>query len=598
MASKAHQTAYNRDVFIKEARTLLSVIEDCANLETARRRLRDRVAQMSFDRFRDRAAPAAHELIRVRDCAQALSGVLEKRSDQRTGFSVAQALWDIATGKPRQNLEPAFFAELIQWIRGLQGLAPFQYLSNPDAQATLTGREAAIFRSEQLDKLWATIQSQMDQFDHGLTDPAQQRRELRKQHILKTLNATDEDWHNWKWHTRNVITDAETLSKILPITQQQKDVLHRTSQQKLPFGITPYYASLMDDDDTGRDRAIRMQVIPPADYVDHMARWRDQQEHSYDFMLEADTSPIDLITRRYPAIVILKPYNSCPQICVYCQRNWEINQPMAPNAMAGKEAIENAMQWIEKHPAIREVLITGGDPFMLTDNQVERLLARLAVIPHVDVIRIGTRTPVTLPMRITENLVRVLAKFRQIIRRDISIVTHIEHPYEITLDTARAVDLLRRAGIGVYNQQVYTFYVSRRFETASLRMLLKRIGVDPYYTFVPKGKEETNMYRVPLARILQEQKEEARLIPGMRRTDEAVYNVPGLGKNYIRARQHRDLLTVMPNGSRVYEFHPWEMNVSHCQTYLATDVPILDYLLRLQEIGENIQDYGSIWFYF
>jgi lysine 2,3-aminomutase len=128
-------------------------------------------------------------------------------------------------------------------------------------------------------------------------------------------------------------------------------------------------------------------------------------------------------------------------------------------------------------------------------------------------------------------------------------------------------------------------------------MLLRRCGIDPYYTFLPKGKDETRGYRVPIARLLQEQKEEARLLPGSRRTDEPVYNLPGLGKNYLRALQHRDLLSVLPDGSRLYEFHPWEKNVVRRDTYVGADVPILDYLQRLAAIGEDTRDYGSIWYY-
>ena len=103
---------------------------------------------------------------------------------------------------------------------------------------------------------------------------------------------------------------------------------------------------------------------------------------------------------------------------------------------------------------------------------------------------------------------------------------------------------------------------------------------------------------MPLARLLQERKEEVRLIPGMRRTDEPVFNVPGLGKAHLRAYQHRDLLSVLPDGSRVYEFHPWEKNIAECETYLTTDVSILDYLRRLAEVGEDPADYESIWYYF
>ena len=323
----------------------------------------------------------------------------------------------------------------------------------------------------------------------------------------------------------------------------------------LPFGVTPYYASLLDRESEGSDQAVRAQVIPPADYVQFMSEKRNHREEC-DFMREGDTSPVDHVTRRYPAIVILKPYNSCPQICVYCQRNWEIDQPMAPGAMAGDGELDAAVRWIDEHPAVQEVLITGGDPLVMDDEHVERLLTKIAAIRHVDMIRIGTRTPVTLPMRITQRLAAMLGSFREPGRRDLAVMTHVEHPYEITPELALAVDKLRRAGLGVYNQHVFTFYVSRRFEAAKLRMLMRRAGIDPYYTFVPKGKEETASYRVPIARILQEQKEEARLLPGLRRTDEPVYNVPGLGKNYLRATQHRDLLTVLPDGSRVYAFHP------------------------------------------
>ncbi|MHA1569190.1 MAG: KamA family radical SAM protein, partial [Alphaproteobacteria bacterium] len=112
------------------------------------------------------------------------------------------------------------------------------------------------------------------------------------------------------------------------------------------------------------------------------------------------------------------------------------------------------------------------------------------------------------------------------------------------------------------------------------------------------GKEETADYRVPIARLLQEQKEEARLMPGLVRTDEIVYNVPRLGKTPLRATQHRDLLSILPDGARVYEFHPWEKNIVRQRTYISKDVPILHYLQRLEEIGEDSAGYESIWHYY
>jgi lysine 2,3-aminomutase len=271
---------------------------------------------------------------------------------------------------------------------------------------------------------------------------------------------------------------------------------------------------------------------------------------------------------------------------------------MDPCAMASPDQIAKALAWIGAHPSIREVLITGGDPLAMTDDQIGTIMAGVAKFPHVGVIRIGTRVPATLPMRLTPELVALLGSFRQPGRREVCLVTHLQHPYEITPELVDAIERVRRQGISVYNQLVFTFHVSRRFEAARLRLLLRRIGIDPYYTFVPKGKEETLSYRVPIARLLQERKEEARLLPGLCRTDEPVYNLPALGKNHIRAVQDRDLIGLHPDGSRVYEFHPWEKNILDRGSYIGRDIPILEYLERLAAIGEDPADYAGIWYYY
>ena len=178
------------------------------------------------------------------------------------------------------------------------------------------------------------------------------------------------------------------------------------------------------------------------------------------------------------------------------------------------------------------------------------------------------------------------------------MITHVEHPYEITPQAMEAVQKFRRYGMEVYNQLVYTFYNSRKFEAAFLRHKLRLIGITPYYTFNTKGKEETDDYRVPIARLLQEQKEEARLMPGPVRTDEVVFNVPGLGKNYMRAIQHHDVISILPDGRRVYEFHPWEKKLSLVDTYVYTDVSIYKYLKKLREAGEDTSYYKTIWYYY
>jgi len=178
------------------------------------------------------------------------------------------------------------------------------------------------------------------------------------------------------------------------------------------------------------------------------------------------------------------------------------------------------------------------------------------------------------------------------------LVTHFEHPYEITPQAMQAVQQFRRFGMEVYNQMVFTYYNSKKFEACALRQKLRLIGVTPYYTFNTKGKEETDDFRVPIARLLQEQKEEARLMPGTVRTDEIVFNIPGLGKNYLKASQHHDIISIMPDGRRVYEFHPWEKKLSLVDTYVYKDVPIYNYLKRLKADGEDIADYKTIWYYY
>lgn len=595
--SKLSALRYSRSACLREAAGMLSAVSGCASLQDARTSLLEWVNNMLGRRF-DGAGPGfSHDLVRARDCARAATSVFQARSEEKAEFSVAKALWDLAAGRERSDLKPSFFAEIIHLVRGLEGRSSPELAAGARADADLTGREAAMVRSAELDRLWETFSEKMSRYPDGLAASARKRREQSKRRVMEVLGATEQQWGDWNWQVQNLIVDAEVLGRVVSLDDDERDAIRLACEEKLPFAVTPYYASLMDEDGCD-DFAIRAQVIPPMGYVQHMSANRGDLRQRCDFMLEADTSPVDLVTRRYAGIVIVKPFNTCPQICVYCQRNWEIEQAMAPGALADEKAIDAAIGWIREHPAVQEVLITGGDPLGMSDERLESIIERIARVDHVDLIRIGTRTPVTIPMRITEELAAMLGNFRELGRRDVAVVTHVEHPYEITMDMALAIDRLKRAGISVYNQQVYTFYVSRRFESARLRVLLRRIGVDPYYMFAPKGKEETAAYQVPLARIFQERKEESRLLPGLRRTDEPVYNLPGLGKNNLRATQHRDLLSVLPDGSRVYEFHPWEKNIIRCDSRLATDVPILDYLRRLEQIGEDPDEYRSIWYYF
>jgi lysine 2,3-aminomutase len=586
--------------FRREVEGFLAVIRDAADLEIARSRLLEHVMHVRVINSMQEGDEWNRRVDRVRDCARALLTLLSARSDERAGFSITQVLWDIAQGRERPDLRAGFYAELMHVVWGIEGRTRDRSIEESRLlHSGLSGREAALLRSEELDKLADHVRHWMVRYEHGLEDSAIERRRRRVASILEQLGGDESDWESWEWQVENVAKDVESVEKLVAISKEERLNIAKACGNAIPFGVTPYYLSLMDDDaTTGFDRAIRAQVFPPKRYVDEMVENRQDRGAAFDFMHEADTSPIDLITRRYPGIVILKPFNTCPQICVYCQRNWEIDEVLASHAMAPWEKIEAAINWIGEHSAIQEVLVTGGDPLLLGNEDLERILSLLADLPSILRIRIGTRTPVTMPMRFTQETVELLGKFREPARREVALCTHVEHPYEVTPQMAVAVDRLRREGIPVYNQLVYTFFVSRRYEAALLRRLLRQVGIDPYYTFLPKGKSETADYRVPLSRLLQEQTEEARLMPGLARTDEAVYNVPRLGKNYIRATHFRDLLSIRPDGVRVYEFHPWEKNIFEQESYVGEVTPILNYLHRLEQIGENPADYESIWYYF
>ena len=537
----------------------------------------------------------------VHDAITVFRRILSDRSEKLAGYSFIGYLVTLSTASNDEVFErptTGFFAELERLVRGIMGTTGI-YDTKAPAFIKHEGPKAARMRSADLSRMARASQKFMKTYTSGLENGAVRRRSRNKARIIKLFGITDLEWGKWKWHLKHSIRDADTLKKLVKLTDEEYEAVQRARDLKIPFAITPYYLSLMDLDSGGRrDKAIRAQVIPSLHYVNKLAEHKHNQEHSMDFMLEYDTSPIEGITRRYPNVVILKPVLTCPQICVYCQRNWEIEDVDSASAALPKSKLEAALDWIKNTPEINEVLITGGDPLLLSDRKLGSIVSRVAANPNIIRIRIGTRTLVTMPQRITESLVRELARFQIPGKREVVIITHFEHPYEITPQSMAAVQKFRRNGMEIYNQLVFTYYNSRKFEACFLRQQLRLIGVTPYYTFNAKGKAETSDFRVPIARLMQEQKEEARLMPGTVRTDEIVFNVPGLGKNYLKASQHHDIISITPDGRRVYEFHPWEKKLALAKTYLYKDVPIYDYLKRLKSDGQDISAYRTIWYYY
>jgi len=527
----------------------------------------------------------------AKESIKVFKNILRTENELLTSFSPVKSLWKLALDENEalEDVSEGFLLEMIFLSHGINGRSgDFAY--RKDGQGDDDTNETT------LDKFAGHMREATMKFKNGAHPLRKLNSETLKKKILDHFGGTASDWEDHSWHMKHLIRDIETLSALVNLEEDELKGLETARATGIDFQITPYYLSLFNE--TGRDgddQVLRAQVLPGFRYCLNVYDGR-QANIDLDFMGEKQTQPVDGITRRYPQIVILKVVDSCPQICVYCQRNWELKPIDRSEVNKGK--IDAAIDWISKNNNISEVLITGGDPLLLNDNQLDSILKHLSVISHVERIRIGTRVFATLPFRVTNELVGILEKYHQPGRREICLVTHFEHTAEITDNSISAVTRVRKAGMSIYNQQVFTFYNSRRYESVALRKMLKLCGIDPYYTFNTKGKNETVDFRVPLARIQQERKEEARFTPGLVRTDEPVFNVPKMGKSHLRSWQDHEVIMIKGTGERVYRFLPWQSRVARVDDYLFTDVSIYDYLNRLHSGGEDVDQYSSIWFYY
>ncbi|OQX20884.1 MAG: KamA family radical SAM protein [Candidatus Altiarchaeales archaeon A3] len=531
-----------------------------------------------------------------------MKNLLSKRHEKMLGFSTLDLMRKSANFD--ESIGDGFYVEIYHLFLAMQGkpkIYPSFFMEEKEYK--FSEENPGVDRSNFLDVMYGNIEKFLNKYPSGLDFEAINKRRKNKEKILNFFGAGDDDWNDYRWHLRHLfksMDDIENLKKLMALTNEETNAMEIAIKNKIPFCITPYYLHLMDFDNADRkyDHQIRAQVIPTIHYVENMLRHTKDREYKKDFMKERDTTPQKGITRRYVMISIIKPIQTCPQICMYCQRNWQIMNPEEEDVFLTKDELEKAIDWFSEHKSMREVLITGGDPFMLEDDAIEHIIKRFSEIEHIIGIRIGSRIPVTLPQRITKKFAEMLGSYVKIGKKYVAISTHIEHPYEITPETGEAIRKIMKQGITAYNQQVYTKETARRFESVKLRMELKKVGIDPYYTFYPQGKYETKNFLLPVARIMQERKEEARLLPGAFRTDEFVFNVPKLGKNHLRAYQDNEIIGIKENGARVYLFYPWEKNIVMVEPYIYVDQPIIEFLDDMVRREERYEDYESIWYYY
>ncbi len=301
----------------------------------------------------------------------------------------------------------------------------------------------------------------------------------QKKRILKTLGGREEDWGNYQWHLQNAICDMDILSRIIRLAEQEIREIKKTATQ-YRWQISPYYASLIDPED--RDCPIFKQSVPTvAEYLD-----KEEMKDPYALVFN---SPAPLITRLYPDRLIINVTNMCAMFCRHCLRKKDI---AFKDMIYPREDIESAIAYIADSPEIRDVLITGGDALMLSDENIDWMLSELDKIPHVEIKRLGSRMLATLPQRVTSRLCEVLER-----HKPVYLNTQFNHPLEINPDAEAAVDRLIKAGVLVGNQSVLLKDINNdKNVMKKLVHELLRIRVRPYYIFNCKKLQGIQHFRV------------------------------------------------------------------------------------------------------
>ena len=277
---------------------------------------------------------------------------------------------------------------------------------------------------------------------------------------------TIDSWNDWKWQLRNAFTSIEDLKKIMKLSEKEIMAINNL-KGRLPLRITPYFASLIYN--TKTSHPLRRNVIP---VVEELIESKSEQS---DPLHEKSFSPVKGIVHRYPDRVLFTVTQVCSNYCRYCTRSHSVGRL----DKLGKQDFEKAFNYISSHKEVRDVLISGGDPLTLTDETLDYILSNIRSIEHVEIIRIGTRVPVVLPQRITDNLINILRKYHPLF-----LSLHFSHPDEITDECAKACIKLADGGFPLGSQTVLLKGINDNVPTMKeLMHKLLRIRVRPYYLY-------------------------------------------------------------------------------------------------------------------
>jgi lysine 2,3-aminomutase len=296
----------------------------------------------------------------------------------------------------------------------------------------------------------------------------------------------DEKWNDWRWQLSHRLNTVEEIEKVLPLTDSERKALNTSGLFRVD--ITPYFISLIDPDYV--NDPVRLQIIPRAEEMQAFTAMME------DSLAEDRHSPVPGLVHRYPDRVLMLVTTQCASYCRYCTRSRIVGDP---GQTFSRQEFEAQIEYLKRTPQVRDVLLSGGDPLVLAPKILEEILSRLRDIPHIEIVRIGSRVPVFLPMRVTQELCDMLQKYHPL-----WINIHINHPNEISQELAEACDRMARAGIPLGNQSVLLAGVNDCVHIQrELVQKMTRIRVRPYYLYQCDLVEGAGHFRTPVAKGIE-----------------------------------------------------------------------------------------------
>lgn len=300
-------------------------------------------------------------------------------------------------------------------------------------------------------------------------------------------DVTEEQWNDWQWQVSNRLTTVEEIKQVINLTPEEEADIAKV-MDGFRVGITPYYASLMDPDD--RNCPVRKQAVPVINETFKSA------EDMLDPLHEDEDSPAPGLTHRYPDRVLFLITDMCSMYCRHCTRRRVAGEN---DRARSREDIDACIDYIRRTPEVRDVVLSGGDALCISDNMLEYVISELRKIDHVEIIRIGSRTPVVMPMRITDKLCEMLRKYHPV-----WLNTHFNHPKELTPEAVEACRKLADAGVPLGNQTVLLRGVNDDVHVMrSLMHKLVKSRVRPYYIYQCDLSMGISHFRTPVAKGIE-----------------------------------------------------------------------------------------------